>query len=142
MITAPTEVNNLTLIPYRTDANNFAPQLGFAWNPGGGRTTLRGGYGITFGTIFPLLYQRARFNPPEVQVLLVDDMSLLDPLGSGGEIDERSELKLISPDLVAPYTHLYTLQIQRQLTTDTSLTVGYIGNRTIKLPNRVISGEK
>ena len=139
MITAPTEVNNLTLIPYRTDANNFAPQLGFAWNPGGGRTVLRGGYGITFGTIFPLLYQRARFNPPAVQVLFVDDTSLLDPLGTGGEIDERSELKLISPDLVAPYTHLYTLQIQRQLTTNTSLTVGYIGNRTIKLPNRVIS---
>ncbi len=138
IITAPTEVNNLTLIPYRTDANNFAPQLGFAWNPGGGRTVLRGGYGITFGTIFPLLYQRARFNPPAVQVLLVPDTDLLNPLGTGGEI-KKSEMKLISPDLVAPYTHLYTLQIQRQLTTDTSLTVGYIGNRTIKLPNRVIS---
>jgi hypothetical protein len=34
---------------YPRDLNNFAPRLGFAWNPGGkGRRAIRGGYGIGY----------------------------------------------------------------------------------------------
>ena len=142
ILTLPKEVNNLTKISYRTDANNLAPQFGFAWNPGGGKAVLRGGYGITFGTLFPLLYQRERFNPPAVRTVTVNDPDLLDPLSRvelTSDGTERSELKRNSPDLVAPYTHLYTLSLERELPANTSLTVGYIGERTFKLPERVIS---
>lgn len=38
------------------------------------------GYGIAFGTIFSILYQRARFNPPAVQVVTVDDPDLSSAL--------------------------------------------------------------
>ena len=142
VITAPTEVNRLTSVGYHTDANNVAPQFGLAWNPGGGKTVVRGGYGMVLGTIFPLLYQRARFNPPAVLILEVFSPDLLHPLS---KVDlsptgaERSEVKQNSPDLVAPYSHLYSLQIERELPANLSLTMGYVGERTIKLPNRVIS---
>ena len=43
IVTAPTEVNDLTSVSFGTDANNFAPQFGFAWNPSGGKTVFRGG---------------------------------------------------------------------------------------------------
>jgi len=37
---------------YRNDFNNFGPAIGFAWQPrfgGQGKTTIRGGYQMTFG---------------------------------------------------------------------------------------------
>ena len=137
IVTAPTEVNGLTSIPYRTDANNFAPQVGFAWNPGRGKTVVRGGYGLTFGTVFPLLYGKLRFNPPAVRVITVDNPSLLRPLE--GTAVERSGLNLISPDMVVPYTHVYTLVIERELPANLNLRLGYMGNRTFKLPYEVIT---
>lgn len=137
VMTAPTEVNRLTAIPYHTDANNFAPQFGLAWNPGRGKMVVRAGYGITFGTVFPLLYQRLRFNPPAVRVITVDNPSVVNPLG--GSVLEKSGLNLISPDFVAPYTHVYTLAIETQLPGGLLLRTGYMGNRTFKLPWNVIT---
>ncbi|MET0625881.1 MAG: TonB-dependent receptor [Pyrinomonadaceae bacterium] len=33
------------------DANNFAPRVGFNWSPDGGRTSLRGGYGVYYDRV-------------------------------------------------------------------------------------------
>ena len=137
IVTAPSEVNNLTAIPFGTDATNLAPQFGLAWNPGGGKTVLRGGYGIQYSSIFPVLYQRARFNPPAVQVISTDNPNLLDPL-RGAEL-RRSGLNRISPDMVTPYSHLYNFAIERELPSNVSLRVAYIGSRTIQLPVNVVT---
>ncbi|MGH9783023.1 MAG: TonB-dependent receptor domain-containing protein [Terriglobia bacterium] len=137
VVTAPTEVNALTEIPFSTDANNLSPQFGFAWNPGRGATVLRGGYAIAFSSIFPVLYQRARFNPPAVQTIFAPAPSLLDPLRNV-EL-RKSGLNLISSDMVAPYSHLYNLGIERELPANLSLRVGYLGSRTIKLPVIAVS---
>ncbi len=132
IITAPVEVNGLTSIPFGTDANNLAPQFGFAWSPTRGSTVLRGGYGIAFSSIFPVLYQRARFNPPAVQVILAPAPDMLDPLQN---VERRKTgLNLITPDMVAPYSHIYNFGIERQLPFSLFLRVGYMGSRTIKLP--------
>ena len=143
VMTAPTEVNGLTEIPYPTDANNFAPQFGFAWNPRGGKTTVRGGYGVSFSAIFPLLYQRARFNPPAVNVLTVDDHpSLVNPLQGidlSGQTTARSGLNLLAPDLVVPYMHVYSLTIERELQAGLLFRIGYMGSRMFKAPWEVIT---
>ncbi|MBI1955171.1 MAG: hypothetical protein HYS38_02145 [Acidobacteria bacterium] len=137
IVTAPTEVNGLTEIPFDTDANNFAPQFGFAWNPWGATTVVRAGYGIAFSSTFPVLYQRARFNPPAVQVISTDNPELLDPLRDAQL--RRSGLNLISPDLVVPYSHLYNLGVERELPANLFMRVGYVGSRTIKLPVNVVT---
>jgi len=137
IVTAPTEVNGLTSIPFPTDANNLSPQFGFAWNPGRGRTVLRGGYTIAFSSIFPVLYQRARFNPPAVQVISTDNPDLFDPL-RGADL-RRSGLNLISSDMVAPYSHLYNFGVERELPANLLVRVGYLGSRTIKLPVNAVS---
>ena len=135
VITVPNEVNDLTQFDYQTDANNFAPHLALAWAPAGGSTVIRAGYGISFGHIFPATYQLARFNPPAVTTISVQNPSLSDPL-EGVEIDPeepgRSELLLLSPDLVSPYTQQYNLMVQRRLSRSWSFEVGYVGHRTVK----------
>ncbi len=133
--TSPSEVNRRTEFPIGTDGNNFAPQVGFAWSVGRRGPVIRGGYGISFGQIFPATYQLARFNPPAVRTVTVQNPSLTNPLK---DVDltqasaQRSELSLLSPDLVTPYTHQYSLLVQKELGSF-GLEVGYVGSRTIKL---------
>jgi hypothetical protein len=51
---------------------------------------------------------------------------------------KRSEFKLSDPELTSPYVHLYTLQIQRSLPSNFLITAGYVGERGIKLPVRIV----
>lgn len=48
------------------DLNNFAPQLGFAWNPKwfDGKAVVRGGFGIGYDRLGAALLGNARFAPP------------------------------------------------------------------------------
>ena len=134
-ITAPKEVNNRMQFNYKTDANNFAPHLALAWAPGGGKTVVRAGYGIAFSHVFVGSYQTARFNPPDVASVSIQNPSLFNPL-QGISLDalksERAELNLLSPDLVSPYSHQYNLVVQRRLSRNFFLELGYIGHRTHK----------
>lgn len=143
VVTKPVEVNNRTDVGFETDANNFGPTVGFAWNPRGGKIALRGGYGWWYSSIYPLLYQRARFNPPAVKVISIDDSpSLVNPLEALAGIDTstlRSGLNLLSPDLVSPYMHVYSFSIERELPGGLFFRTGYVGSRTVKMPWEVIS---
>lgn len=134
LVTAPIEVNGLTQFPFSADTNNWSPQIAFAWSPGGGRIIVRGGYGISYGEILPATYQLARFNPPEVQTISIQNPRLHNPLQDVDLTSSRrkSELRLLSPDLVSPYVHQYNLRLQKEFR-GTVLEVGYIGSRSIKL---------
>lgn len=43
---------------------NWGPRFGFAWNPGNGKTAIRGGYGISYDFIFLNPITNGRFLPP------------------------------------------------------------------------------
>jgi len=43
---------------------NPGPRLGFAWNPGGGKTVIRGGYGISYDFVYLNPITNGRFLPP------------------------------------------------------------------------------
>ncbi len=48
------------------DWNNFAPRLGFSWDPfNSGRLAVRGGYGIAYERLFNNSITNIRFNPPD-----------------------------------------------------------------------------
>lgn len=48
------------------DLDNFAPQVGFAWNPKwlNGKAVVRGGFGIGYDRLASALFSNARFAPP------------------------------------------------------------------------------
>jgi outer membrane receptor protein involved in Fe transport len=47
------------------DFNNFAPRLGFSWDPtSNGKLAVRGGYGIAYERLFNNSITNIRFNPP------------------------------------------------------------------------------
>ncbi|MBM4246150.1 MAG: TonB-dependent receptor [Deltaproteobacteria bacterium] len=48
------------------DFNNFAPRMGFSWDPlSDGRIAVRGGYGIAYERLFNNSITNIRFNPPD-----------------------------------------------------------------------------
>jgi hypothetical protein len=137
--TSPTEVNNLT-DPKMPTEHGIAPRFGFAWNPGRGRLTVRSGYGISFGSIFPVTYQTTRFNPPSVQVLEINTPSLVDALALAKAAPTmkpipgaQQALYLLSPDLVLPYTHMYNFALEWALPAQTLVRLAYIGGRSFHL---------
>ncbi|MBI3894736.1 MAG: TonB-dependent receptor, partial [Acidobacteria bacterium] len=130
--TSPTEVNGRTEAGYSTDLTNFAPRIGFAWYPTRANLTLRGGYGISYGIIFPATYQFACFNPPEIRVTELpapDLASLFFPPAPQG----RYALRRISPDLVTPYSHQYSLSVERDMPGSFFLRLSYTGSRSFHL---------
>ncbi|MGH9786085.1 MAG: TonB-dependent receptor domain-containing protein, partial [Terriglobia bacterium] len=134
--TAPTEVNHLTDPGYSTDGTNFAPRVGFAWNPGGGELTVRGGYGISYGSVFPVTYQFARFNPPAIRTLQIsapDIARLLSIPNEQTSAAERTALNRLSPDLVMPYSHQYSLAVEGPLPGSLFLRLAYVGSRSFHL---------
>ena len=148
---------------YDSDLNNFAPRLGFAWDPFGENTTvLRGGYGISYDKIFLNIVTNSRFNPPFhgliglSNLFFGDDLSVLphigddpgDPFGGflgdpileplgfderGGIIGTRVDLRTLDPSIRDSYVHNLFLGIQRELPWDTVGEINYQGTLGKKL---------
>ena len=101
-----------------------------------GPWVLRAGYGISYGDVFPATFRIGRLNPPDVIRVDVRNPDVLDPLKDfvqvPGEVP-RSSLNLLDPDLVTPYMHQYTLQIERDLPANVRIRASYVGTRSVKL---------
>ena len=136
-VTRPTEVNNLTNVPYSSDLNNFAPRFGFAYRLPDRWGVLRGAYGVHYGEIFIATYIQARINPPQNLTVEVDEPDLADPLKdfSLADLDPnaRSSTFDLAPDMSTPYSHTYNFSWELTLARDWTLELGYLGSRTHKL---------
>jgi outer membrane receptor protein involved in Fe transport len=130
----------VTPIPSR-DKNNFEPRLGFNWNPrtgsgnvlhfitGGDKLVLRGGYSRTHDyaytnialniwSSFPFV---AAFNRTGVPNAFATYKSLpVDPV-----FFTRTE---VTPDFRSPQYDSFSLEVQRELTRDLVVRVGYVGS--------------
>jgi hypothetical protein len=130
----------VTPIPGK-DKNNFEPRVGFNWNPrtqssalgwltGGDRLVIRGGYARTHDYAFTNIALNiwssfpfvAAFNKTGVSNAFATYLNLpVNPVEF-----TRTE---VTPDFHAPQYDSYSLEVQRELTRDMVMRVGYVGSK-------------
>ncbi len=131
----PVEVNELNVLPYSSDRNNWAPYFGLAYRLPGEWGVLRSSYGLHYGQIFPVTFQQVRFSPPRNLKIVVPNPSLADPLADFDVSNPniRSTTYVMDPELVTPYSHQYNLSWETTFAKDWHLQLGYVGSRSHKL---------
>src|SRR4029077_4451872 len=141
----------------KTDRNNFAPRIGFAWDLfGDGKTALRGGFGVSYDVTFQnltTLQLPPQFQVEQNDVITCSGLAGVPPawcatgtgfLAGGGLLtrlvppqnveEARAATGSLIVDTVQPKILTWTLGVQRELVRDTSLEFRYLGTRATHLP--------
>lgn len=105
------------------------PRIGVAWRPFGHKTVLRAGFGIYNDLQDALGYrmdQNAPFNPSySISDLPVSRLPLpVSPIPENAKVSPAG----VQPDMRTPTLISYSLRIERELSPNTTLTVGYVGS--------------
>ena len=133
--------------PVKKDTNNWAPRVGFAWNPqtnnrwfGNSETVIRGGFGIAYDVLFYNLLTVNGSNYPRIVTLDVTDQRNLYPtLLTGSATPTFNPLAAYTnsaEDTESPESRFYSLTLQRAIGNYT-FEVGYSGSRGYKGINQI-----
>jgi hypothetical protein len=121
---------------FNTNTKNFAPRLGIAWDPtGGGKTSIRTGFGMYDVLPFPYLMENRTNSFPFFEEATVDP-----PIPFPGPVvitPNKFRASFVDPNPQRAYMMQWNLAVQRQLTANAALTVGYIGSRGNHLPRSI-----
>jgi len=129
---------------FKKDKNNFGPRLGFAWTlDEAGRTVVRASSGIMYEPPLLNFYEDAilRNGDPKSFTTTLSPTSAGAPAFPGnlsnlppGFALPTQSIVAIDADFATQYTVLTNVQIERALTSDLSLSVGYVNSRGRNLP--------
>ena len=145
-----TDTQSLSVLvpgPAKTDRNNWAPRVGFAWPEferaflGDGTTVVRGGFGVGYDVLFYNLLVVNASNFPRVvsadlnnvehrypNLLTTTASPIFDPLAAYTNSPENLE---------NPESRFYSLSWQRELAARYLVEVGYTGSRGYKGINQI-----
>jgi len=112
---------------------NFAPRLGFAYNPDGrGVTSIRGGFGIFYDRVLNGIWEQNAFaNPiyaPATTILNGSFDNIKNGTPAGASYGPNGLTSTGTPTFKVPDYANYNLSVQRQLLPTTTLEVAYVGN--------------
>lgn len=122
--------------PARTDKNNWAPRLGFAY--GKDQTSIRGGFGMAYDVLFYAILSTTASNYPRIVTstttgaatanlfpTLAPKVSTIPPLNP-----LTSTFVNVPEDAQRPTTNFWNLSVQRQFGVNHVLELGYLGSRS------------
>lgn len=141
---------------YNRDWNNFAPTLGFAWDPfSDGKTAIRAGFATHYSTDgFTLFAPAATGNTGLFSTVTKGDptgvfnssavplpatpadafpVSAANNYGLGTGANVTNNLVSFNQNLPVPYVLEWNLAIQREVAKNTTIEARYVGNRGVKL---------
>ncbi|MGH9937435.1 MAG: hypothetical protein ACREAM_14405, partial [Blastocatellia bacterium] len=136
---------------YRRDWNNFAPSVGFAWDvEGNGRSSIRGGYSISYTPEALTLYLNAVDNNRGLQVTSTNSQVTGVVTATGAPITapqfqvpvSQSSLFALSnlanvaafnPGYRTPYVQQWSIGVERALFAGLVAEARYVGNHGVKL---------
>ena len=126
----------------------FAPRVGFAYDIfGDGKSSLRGGFGISYERNFGNVTYNASFNPPASAVISANCVAQsvnctvnvtnndLGPLGLPGPASNLPpvELRMPDPNIKTAQTQFWSLSVQREVARNTIVELGYSGAHGVHL---------
>jgi len=119
------------------DYNNFAPRVGFAWNPLK-NLVIRAGYGIFYDASMFEVSSALYYNPPwfTVRVFFPSATSLLtlgDPFPLNSALTPPASLSTLAPDLATPYLQDWNFNIQQAFDKVGTFSIAYAASKGTKL---------
>ena len=112
------------------DKNNLSPRAGFAWSPNGDtRQVIYGGTGLYYDQVILNIIGNARFTPPKVIGVQIDNPSFPDPSVGGALSVPTPNVSIIDPALVTPRNWNSQIGYRRELLRDVGLDVALVYNR-------------
>ncbi len=112
------------------DWNNVSPRLGVIWDPGGdGKTALHGGLGIYYDQVLLFVQGGARFTPPKVLDVLIENPTFPDPFLGGTLASITPNIAVMAEDMVTPRNVNTSLGVCREIRKDLALDATFVYNR-------------
>jgi len=126
--------------PVKTDSNNFAPRIGFAYSPGDRKTVVRASFGIYFDRISLRATSNAlqrdgskyivvQLAPTQTGAPAFPNLLAAQP----AQLSTKPNITRIDPSIVSSYSEQVNLQIEREVFKSASLSVGYMHLRGLHL---------
>ena len=124
---------------WNLNLKQFGPRIGFAYDLfGNGKTSLRGGFGLSYERNFNNVTFNVIQNPPNyavVALLETDPISTnnLGAFGTGSGLVRlpNTTLRGVDPKIKPAYAENWSATIEHQIDPTTLVSVGYIGSRGI-----------